>query len=116
MGKKAIIYHNPRCAKSRQALALLEEQGVEPTVIEYLKKPLTAAQLWKLVEMLGVKPHDILRTNEPEYKEARLSPSSSDKEVIRAIAKHPKLLERPIVLRKGKARIGRPPEKVLEIL
>lgn len=116
MPDEIILYHNPRCSKSRQALALLNEKAGDFTVIEYLKDPLKANELTGLVKKLGLTPHQIVRTKEPEYAEAGLSPDSSDNELIAAIVKYPKLLERPIVVRGGKAAIGRPPENVLDVL
>ena len=116
MRQRVTIYHNPRCSKSRQALALLKESSQGVKVVEYLKEPLSAAELQALVKCLALRPHDIVRTKEPEYKDAGLSSSSSDGEVIAALVRDPKLLERPIVVCNGKAVIGRPPEQVLEIL
>ncbi len=116
MPKPVTIYHNPRCSKSRQTLALLEEHSAEFEVVEYLKVALTAAQLGELIVKLGCSAHDILRPNEAEYGEAGLSSDSSDEDIIAAIVRFPKLLERPIVVHGAKAAIGRPPESVLEIL
>lgn len=111
------IYHNPRCSKSRQTLALLEQHGHTPEVIEYLKTPLTAADLETLLTQLGMRPREILRKGEPAYKELGLSDTSlSDMALITAMAAHPILIERPIVETGGKAAIGRPPESVLAIL
>lgn len=111
------IYHNPRCSKSRQALALLEAQGIEPEIIQYLKTPPTQAQLQALVKALKLQPRDLLRSKEPEYKTLGLhDPALKDEEIIAAIAQHPKLLERPIVVKGKKAVIGRPPENVLTLL
>ena len=116
MLQQVTIYHNPRCSKSRQALALLKENTDGFNVVEYLKEPPTATELKTLIKRLGLRPHDIVRTKEPEYKEAGLSSSSSNKEVIAALVRFPKLLERPIVVCNGKAVVGRPPEKVLDII
>lgn len=110
------IYHNPRCSKSRQTLALLEEYGVSPEVVEYLKTPLDRAYLKDIVVKLGCSAHDLLRTKEAEYNEAGLSTDSTEDEVITAIVQYPKLLERPIVVSGTKAVIGRPPENVLALL
>ena len=110
------IYHNPRCSKSRQALQILRDNGVEPEVIEYLKTPLDAAVLRDLIDKLNIPAHDVLRTKEDEYTASGLSPQSSDAQVIKAIEAHPILLERPIVVKGKKAVIGRPPEKVAELL
>jgi arsenate reductase len=111
------IYHNPRCSKSRQTLQLLQERQIEPEVVEYLKDTPDAETLKQIIDQLGVRPRDLLRTNEKEYKEARLDdPSLSDDAIIEKMIKHPKLIQRPVVVNNGKAAIGRPPEKVLEIL
>lgn len=111
------IYHNPRCSKSRQTLKLLEEQGVQTEVTEYLKTPPDEAELTRLLALLGMEPRELMRKKEPEYKAAGLDDSSlSRAALIRAMVEHPKLIERPIVVSNGKAAIGRPPEKVLEIL
>ncbi len=112
-----IIYHNPRCSKSRQTLQLLRDNGVDPTVVEYLKSPLNSAQLRDLLDALGVPPRDLIRSKESEFKEQGLeNPNLTDAELIAAIAVTPKLMERPVVCKDGKAAIGRPPENVLAIL
>ena len=111
------IYHNPRCSKSRQTLQLLEEQGVEPEIIEYLKTPPDMAGLKKILKMLGMEPRELMRKKEKEYKEAGLDdPNLSPDQLIQAMIDHPRLIERPIVIKNGKAALGRPPEKVLDIL
>ncbi len=111
------IYHNPRCGKSRDTLKLLEAQGIAPEVIEYLKTPPTAADLQEILTKLGITPRELMRTKEPEYKDNGLDDKSlSDAELIEAMVRIPKLIERPIVLTNGKAAIGRPPEAVLGIL
>ncbi|MBA6412788.1 arsenate reductase (glutaredoxin) [Parahaliea sp. F7430] len=110
------IYHNPRCSKSRATLALLEENGVEPTVVRYLEAPLDKAQLQELLLKLGISPAELLRRGEAEYKELGLNAQSSDQEVLQAMSNHPKLIERPIVVRGDRAVLGRPPENVLELL
>lgn len=111
------IYHNPRCAKSREALKLLQARGIETRIVEYLKTPPTEAELKQLLTLLGLSPRQLLRTKEPEYKAAGLAdPKLSDAEIIRAMVKHPRLIERPIVVHGKKAVLGRPPQKVLEIL
>ena len=111
------IYHNPRCGKSREALKLLEEQGIKPEVIEYLKHPPTAAELQDILSKLGLKPRQLMRTKEAEYKENALDDQSlSEAELIEAMIRFPKLIERPIVLANNKAAVGRPPETVLAIL
>lgn len=109
------IYHNPRCSKSRQTLELLRDKGVEPSIIEYLKTPPSREELEHILSLLGAEPRDLMRTNEPEYKELGLA--DADREtLIQAMVEQPKLLQRPIVVRGQRAAIGRPPEKVLEIL
>jgi arsenate reductase len=111
------IYHNPRCTKSRQTLALLEERGIAPVVIDYLNVPPNEAELDKLLKLLRLEPRELMRKQETEYKQAGLDdPSLSRTQLIRAMVTHPKLIERPIVVANGKAAIGRPPEKVIEIL
>jgi arsenate reductase len=111
------MYHNPRCSKSRAALALLQQRGVEPEIVEYMKTPPDHAALATLLRQLGLGPRDLLRKGEAEYRELNLSdPALSDAELIAAMVEHPKLIERPIVVAGGQARIGRPPERVLEIL
>lgn len=110
------IYHNPRCSKSRQTLALLEENDVSPEVILYLETPPTKAALTALVKKLGLdSPRDMMRKKEEPYKELSLA-EASDAALIDAIAAHPILLERPIVVNGDRAAIGRPPENVLAVL
>jgi len=114
---KVTIYHNPRCSKSRQTLELLRKKGIEPTIIEYLKTPPTADALKKVLELLGLSPSDLMRKNEAAYKEAGLDNESLSVDAqIAAMVAHPKVIERPIVISDGKARIGRPPEAVLDIV
>jgi arsenate reductase len=111
------LYHNPRCSKSRGALELLEARGLTPTVVRYLETPPNAAQLRDLLGKLGISARDLLRTGEDEYKTLNLADASlSDDDVIAAMAAHPKLIERPILVAGNNAMIGRPPEKILEIL
>jgi len=111
------IYHNPKCTKSRQTLKLLEEHGVKPKIIEYLKTPPSETELKRLLKLLGMRPRELLRKKEPEYKQAKLDdPSLSDTAVIRAMTQYPKLIERPIVVAKNKAVLGRPPENVLKLI
>lgn len=112
-----VIYHNPRCGKSRSTLELLRSKGVEPTVIEYLKTPPSAAELEDILGKLGLEPRELMRKNEAAYQEAGLADASLDRAtLIAAMAANPILIERPIVLAHGKAAIGRPPENVLAIL
>jgi arsenate reductase len=111
------IYHNPRCSKSRAALELLQQHGIAPEIVEYLKTPPDRETLSTLLRQLGIGPRDLLRTGEPEYRELNLSDSTlSDEALVAAMVEHPNLIERPIVVAGGRARIGRPPERVLEIL
>lgn len=111
------LYHNPRCSKSRGALELLEERGLTPTIVRYLETPPNAAQLRELLGKLGINPRALLRTGEDEYKTLNLNDASlCDDALIDAMAAHPKLIERPILIVGNKAVIGRPPEKILEIL
>ncbi len=117
MKTKVTIYHNPRCSKSRETLALLRERGIEPDVIEYLKDPPSAATLKALLKQLGLGPRDLLRSKEDAYKAAGLDrPGLSDDQLIAAMIEHPVLIERPIVVANKKAALGRPPEAVLKIL
>lgn len=111
------IYHNPRCSKSRQTLALLEEQGIKPDVVLYLETPPNASTLKTLVRKLNITPRQLLRKGEQEYKDNQLgNPGLTDEALIQAMARFPKLIERPIVVSGPQARIGRPPESVLDIL
>lgn len=111
------ILHNPRCSKSRQTLALLEEKSIDFEVVEYLKTPLTVAELTVLLTKLGFDSAlDMVRVKEAEFKQAGLSNTSSNEDILAGIAAYPKLLERPVVITAQAAKIGRPPENVLEIL
>ena len=111
------IYHNPQCSKSRHTLKLLEERGVKPQIVEYLKNPPSESELKQLLKLLGLKPRELLRKKEEEYKKARLDKMDlSDAEIVCAMVKHPRLIERPIVVCGNKAALGRPPEDVLKIL
>ena len=111
------IYHNPRCSKSRQTLSLLQEKGVEPEIVEYLKTPPDTKTLKRLLDMLGLEPRDLMRKKEKEYEENELgNPNLTRDELIAAMVANPKLIERPIVIQGGKAALGRPPESVLDIL
>lgn len=110
------IYHNPRCSKSRATLALLEERKVDLQIVEYLKTPPDEETLRSLLEKLDIEPQELLRKGESVYKELGLSKIEDRDRLIEAIVKNPILIERPIVVRGGDARIGRPPERVIEIL
>ena len=114
---KAIIYHNPRCSKSRETLALLREHGVEPTVIEYLRSPPDTATLQDLLRQLGRPARDLLRRGEAAFGELDLAARLDDEAaLIAALVAHPVLLERPVVVIGERAAIGRPPEAVLTLL
>jgi arsenate reductase len=112
-----VIYHNPRCSKSRQTLDLLNEHGVDAEIVEYLKTPPDAETLERILDMLGLQPRELMRSNETAYQELGLDDASLSREqLIAAMVEHPKLIQRPIVIRGSKAALGRPPEDVLEIL
>jgi arsenate reductase len=109
------IYHNPRCSKSRTTLKLLQDKGIEPKIVEYLDAPPSAAELKRILGMLGISPRDLMRKK--EAKEAGLDGASlSDDALIDGMVAHPIVIERPIVVKGDKARLGRPPEQVLEIV
>lgn len=111
------IYHNPRCSKSRQTLALLEENGIEPEVVLYMDTPPTSATLTALLGKLGISARDLLRKGEDAYKENNLkNPDLTDEQLIASMTQFPKLIERPIVVKGNKAVLGRPPENVLELI
>ena len=111
------IYHNPRCSKSRQTLALLEEHGVTPQVELYLETPPDAATLDRVLQQLGMEPRDLMRKKEEPYKALGLDDASKSRdELIAAMVANPILIERPIVTKGNKAALGRPPEQVLDIL
>lgn len=111
------IYHNPACSKSREALQILQDNNLSPEIIDYLDNPPSPQELKELVEILGVSARDLLRTTEPVYRDAELDDYSlNDDEIIEAICEYPTLLQRPIVISDGRAIIGRPPTRILEIL
>ena len=110
------IYHNPRCSKSRKTLALLQENGVEPTVIEYLKESPDKTTLKMLIEKLGVTPGEIVRKGEEVFKQNFSGKTLSDDQWLEALAKYPILIERPIVVKGERAVLGRPPENVLDLI
>jgi len=111
------IYHNPRCSKSRQTLSVLEEHDIQPTIITYMDTPPNAVELKQLIEKLGILPRQLLRKGEQAYKDLGLKDTSlSDQDLIDAMSKEPRLIERPIVVKGDKAIIGRPPETVLELI
>lgn len=110
------IYHNPRCQKSRLTLGLLEEKKEEVEIIEYLKTPPSKPELKEIVRMLGISAEDLIRKGEDIYKDIYKGKTLSEEEWLDAMVENPKLIERPIVLKNGKAALGRPPEQVLDIL
>jgi arsenate reductase len=112
-----VIYHNPRCSKSRETLELIRGKGIEPKIVEYLKTPPSAKELKSLVARLGIAPRDLIRKKEAPYKDLGLDdPKLSDDALIKAMVENPVLIERPIVVKGDKAALGRPPEAVLKIL
>ena len=110
------IWHNQRCSKSRNAVALLEEQGIEAEVVKYLDTPPTKAEIVDVLKMLGLSARELMRTKEDIYKELGLKDVSDEDALIDAMLKNPKLIERPIVIKDGKAAIGRPIENIVKIL
>lgn len=109
------IYHNPRCSKSRQTLALIEEASAPVTIVEYLKTPLDESEIKRLLSLLSLMPIEMMRTKEAEFKEQNLK-GASDEALIQAMVNTPKLIERPIITCGDKAVIGRPPENVLTLI
>ncbi|QIZ46402.1 arsenate reductase (glutaredoxin) [Dickeya zeae] len=118
MSKSVTIYHNPRCSKSRETLALLQQQGIEPEVVLYLDTPPDAATLARLIKQLGFNSaRELMRRKEELYRELNLADDTlTEAQLIEAMVTHPKLIERPIVVANGHAKLGRPPEQVLDIL
>jgi arsenate reductase (glutaredoxin) len=110
------IYHNPRCSKSRETLALLQAKGIEPSIVEYLKTPPGASQLKAIVKRLGIKPEQLVRKSEEIYKSRYANKTLSDAQWIEAMVEYPSLIERPIVIRGQRAALGRPPQNVLQLL
>lgn len=116
MSKTVTIFHNPRCSTSRKTLALLEEKGIQPEIVLYLDTPPNSAQIKTLLKQLGFdSARQLIRTKEDLYKELNLA-EASEQQLIEAMAANPKLIERPIVIVNNHARLGRPPEQVLEII
>jgi arsenate reductase len=114
---EVVIYHNPRCSKSRATLELLKTRGIQPRVLEYLKNPPSPEELEEILSRLGVEPRDIMRRKETEYLQAGFDdPALEREELVRRLHRHPAVLERPIVVANGKAALGRPPENVLAIV
>jgi arsenate reductase (glutaredoxin) len=110
------IYHNPRCGKSRATLAILEQDGIEPRIVEYLKTPPTAAELRAIVAKLGMEPEQLVRKGEDVYRARYAGRQLSSEQWIEAMVRDPILIERPIVVRGGQAVLGRPPENVEQLL
>ena len=113
---KLTIMHNPRCSKSREALKILEENGVNAEIVKYLETPPTKEDIKELLKMLGINARDLMRTKEEIYKELNLKDVTDEEKLIEAMAEHPRLIERPIVIKDGKAVIGRPPSKIVDFL
>ena len=117
MSDSVRIFHNPLCSKSRLTMGLLEDNKVQPEVVEYLKTPPTAAELDEILALLGMEPRELMRKGEAAYKDNNLDdPSLGREQLILAMVENPILIERPIVIKGNKAALGRPPEKVLDIL
>lgn len=117
MTKDVTIWHNPRCSKSRQTLALLEERGIKPNIVAYLETPPSAAEIERVLALLGREPRGLMRLGESEYRDQGLDNPSLDRgALIDAMVQTPKLIERPVVIAGAKAALGRPPEAVLDIL
>jgi len=110
------IYHNPRCRKSRETLAILVEQNEEHTIVKYLETPPSEKELTEIIKLLGISPLDLIRKNESVWKDNFKNKELTDKKLIKAMVEYPILIERPIVVKNKKAIIGRPPQKVLGIL
>jgi arsenate reductase len=117
MTEEITIYHNPRCSKSRAALELLRQQGLEPHIVEYLKEPPSVNELASLLDLLDMEPRDLMRKKEEVYRQEDLAAADMTRQdLIQALHDHPRLIERPIVVANGKAALGRPPAKILDIL
>lgn len=110
------FYHNARCAKSREALQLLHDKGINPDIVEYMKEPITPDELNELLDKLDMEPHDLIRKKEKVWKEEFADKELSPDELVLVMIEHPKLMERPILVNGDKARVGRPPEQILEIV
>jgi len=113
---KVQIWHNPRCSKSRNALELLNEKGVDAEVIKYLETPHTKEDIKSLLKMLNISARELMRVKEDIYKELNLKDENDEEKLIEALVENPKLIERPIVIKDGKAAIGRPIENIVELL
>ena len=113
---KPTIWHNPRCSKSRNAVTLLEEKGIDADVVKYLDTPPSKEELKEVLKMLGISARELMRTKEAIYKELDLKEVSDEEQLIEAMVEHPKLIERPIVIKDDKAAIGRPIENIIDLL
>jgi len=114
---EVVIYHNPRCRKSREGLKILQENGIEPTIIKYLETPPSEDEIRDILDKLGMGAIDIVRRGEQEYKDLNLKEKKDDPDaLIKAMAKHPRLIQRPIVVKENQAALGRPPEDIKAIL
>ena len=117
MSENVRVFHNPKCSKCRLTMGILDDKGVDTTVVEYLKTPPNTAELTEILDLLGLEPRDLMRRHEAPYKDNNLGdPDLSREQLIQAMIDNPILIERPIVINGDKATIGRPPEKVLDIL
>ena len=114
--KDITIWHNPRCSKSRQALAILDENGCEKEIVKYLEQTPNKSEIKKVLGMLGLSARELMRTKEDIYKELDLKNEHNEEKLIEAMANNPKLIERPVIIKGNKAIIARPPEKALELL
>ncbi len=112
---ETVIWHNPRCSKSRQTMELLNENGINAEVVKYLETQPTQEEITEVLKKLGISARELMRTKEDEYKELNLKDENDEIKLIQAMASHPKLIERPIVIKGNRAALGRPPEKVLEL-
>lgn len=110
------IYHNPRCSKSRNTLSVLKEKGIQPKVVLYLETPPDSGEIKALLKKLGIKAAELVRRGEGDYKASGLGKESSEEECVVAMARYPKLIERPIVVKGDQAVLGRPPENVLALV
>ncbi|MBI1837325.1 MAG: arsenate reductase (glutaredoxin) [Flavobacteriia bacterium] len=116
MNQEIIIYHNPKCSKSREALCLLEEKGIKPTIVEYLKNSPNQNDIKALLSKLSISALEIMRKGEEEYKEHVKGKELNEEELISILVQYPKLIERPIVIKDNKAIIGRPPSLILDLV
>jgi len=115
--QKVTIWHNPRCSKSRETLVLLQQHHIEPVIVEYLKTPPSEAEIERALALLGLEPRQLMRDNEDEYRRAHADdPKLNRQQLVQLMHEHPVLIQRPVVFANDRARIGRPPDAVLEIL